>query len=96
MLVKIVKPDPKLLSDLSEVTRSSTALAKYTGEDRGDLRLYKNGDGSRTFLRVCETIPATEHLDKKNGAVATYEFALFEVLAPATTKSIAPSILEAK
>lgn len=93
MLKKIEKPDPKLLSDLSEQVRSNTALSKYTGNDRGDLKLYTTGDGKRTFLRVCETIPP----DPKVGGPASYAFVLYEVLEPTgAMASIQPTILDQK
>jgi hypothetical protein len=86
------KPTSKLLSDLSEQTRSNTALGKYTGNDRGDLKLYTTGDGKRNFLRVCETVPPAEATGP-----ATYKFTLYEVLPPAASMAaIEPTILDAK
>jgi hypothetical protein len=60
MLKKIPDADAKLLTDLSEETRTNTAITKHTGDDRGDLKFYKTSDGKRSFLRVCETIPVPE------------------------------------
>lgn len=88
-MLKRITPDAKLMSDLSEQTRSSTALAKYTGNDRGDLKLYATGDGKRTFLRVTETIPP----DGGKGS-AKYAHTLYEVLPPlGASAAIEPTIL---
>jgi hypothetical protein len=80
MLTRI-EPDAKLMADLSAVSRSNTAIAKYTGNDRGDLKLYTSGDGKRTFLRVTETIKDAE----RKGA-ATYRHTLYEVHEPLGAK----------
>lgn len=92
MLRKIEAPTPKLLSDLSEQTRSNTALAKYTANDRGDLKLYTTGDGKKNYLRVCETIPP-----EKGEGPATYKFTLYEIVEPTgAMAAIQPTILDQK
>lgn len=91
MLRKIETPNAKLLSDLSEQTRSNTALAKYTADDRGDLKLFTTSDGKRNFLRVCETIPP-----EGGSGPATYHFTLYEVLPPGTVQVMQPTILDTK
>ena len=95
MLKRVQNPDAKLLSDLSEVVRANSALAKYTADDRGDLKLYRTGDGKRTFLRVCETILPTG--TAKEGGAAQYAFHLYEVVEPTgALASPAPTILDRK
>lgn len=90
MLRLIPSPTPKLLSDLQEETRTNTAMAKHTADDRGDLKFYKTGDGKKSYLRVCETTPP-----ESGTGPATYKFSLYEVL-PAGAPTIQPSILDAK
>jgi hypothetical protein len=91
MLKKITDADAKLLTDLSEETRTNTSIAKHTGEDRGDLKFYKTSDGKRSFLRVCETILPGEG---RTGS-AKHTFTLYEIM-PALGNPVAPSILDAK
>ena len=90
MLKRIETPSPKLLSDLSEETRTNTAIAKHTADDRGDVKFYKTSDGKKSYLRVCETIAPPS-----GTGPSTYVFTLYEVL-PAGTPAIQPSILDAK
>jgi hypothetical protein len=91
MLKKIPDADAKLLTDLSEETRTNTAMAKHTADDRGDLKFYKSSDGKRSFLRVCETLPLPEG---KLGPLK-YTFTLYEIM-PALGNPITPTILDAK
>lgn len=90
MLKLIPEPTPKLLSDLSEETRTNTAIAKHTADDRGDIKFYKTSDGKKSYLRVCETIPPAS-----GTGASTYKFTLYEVL-PAGAPAIQPTILDAK
>lgn len=90
MLRLVPNPTPKLLSDLSEETRTNTSLAKHTADDRGDLKFYKTSDGKKSYLRVCETVPP-----ESGTGPAKYIFTLYEVL-PAGAPAIQPTILDAK
>jgi hypothetical protein len=90
MLRLIANPTPKLLSDLSEETRTNTSLAKHTADDRGDLKFYKTSDGKKAYLRVCETVPPTG-----DTGPSTFKFSLYEVL-PANAPAVQPTILDAK
>lgn len=90
-MLRKITPDSKLLSDLSEETRTNSAIARYTENDRGDLKFYKTSDGKRSFLRVCETQPS----EGKDGGPAKYVFTVYEVMG-ALGPSIAPTILDAK
>ena len=56
-MLRRIDADPKLLSDLSEKTRVNSGIQKQTADDQGDIKFYQSGDGKRTFVRVCETIP---------------------------------------
>lgn len=92
-MLKRTTPNAKLMSDLSEVTRTNSALAKYTGDDSGDLKLYKTSDGKRTFLRVCETVPP----EATGTGAASYDFTVYEVLpALSAEANPAPAMLTVK
>ena len=91
-MLRKIEASPALMADLSEVTRSNTALAKYTGEDKGDLKLYKSSDGKDTYLRVTETLPRGEA--ERKGA-AKYRHTLYQVLPPTGESDPAPTILDA-
>lgn len=90
-MLRKITPDAKLMSNLAQETRSTTALAKYTGEDRGDLTLYKSADGKRSFLRVTETTPPAEGA---KGA-ATYAHTVYEIFPPVPKAApVEPTILD--
>jgi hypothetical protein len=89
-MLRRITPDAKLLSDLSEKGRQNTTLAKFTADDRGDLKLYATSDGKRTFLRICET-------ERQANGPATYRFEFYEVLpALGAEANPAPAILTVK
>lgn len=89
-MLRRIEANSKLMSDLSEEKRTNNALAKYTADDRGDLKVYVTGDGKRTFLRVTETIPPAE-----GKGPAKYAHTLYEVLPPLGAEAkIAPTILD--
>ena len=91
-MLRKIQPDPKLLSDLSEIARTNTAIAKHTADDRGDLKFYATSDGKSTYLRVCETLPGAT----KDGP-AKYEFTFYQILpALGAEANPAPAILTVK
>lgn len=101
-MLRKITPDAKLLSDLSEEARTNTAVAKYTADDRGDIKFYQTGDGKRKFMRVCETIPPSREVDAKPGSAITggparYEFSFYEIFKPLGAEANpAPAILTVK
>ena len=58
MLVK-VELDEKAKDALSPLVKQNTTLGKYT-DDRGDIALFGNKEGTKKYLRVWETVPVAE------------------------------------
>jgi hypothetical protein len=85
MLRRVLNPTAKLLSGLSEESRTNTALAKHTCDDKADLTFFKNEDGTKSYLRVTETVPP----EGDKGGPSTYIKVLYEVL-PAGTPTTSP------
>lgn len=85
MLRRVLNPTAKLLSGLSEETRTNTAISKHTGDDKGDITFFKNEDGTKSYVRITETVQPEEN----KGGPSTYSKVLYEVL-PAGTPTTSP------
>ena len=82
MLVK-VELDEKAKDALSPLVKQNTTLGKYT-DDRGDLAIFANADGTKKYLRVWETVPPAEG---KSGP-AKYVKTFYEIVPPMSTAAV--------
>lgn len=87
MLVKVTL-DEKELGELSPKAKMNSTLAKYT-EDAGDVKVFSTADGSKNYLRVCETIPPAEG---KSGP-AKYNFTFYRITPPGASTAATPAAL---